>query len=312
MDIIIDKACGLDVHKETVVANVSGNGINSETKTFGTFTDDLILLKEWLKGLGVTHVAMESTGIFWKPVFNILGEDFEILLVNARHIKHVPGRKTDIKDSEWICKLLRSGLLRGSFIPPEKIRDIRDLTRYRKKLIENITSEKNRVEKMLESANIKLSSVVSSTFGVNSSMIIEELVKGEKSLDEIVDQITGSLKKKKTDLKRAITGRFTEHHKFMIKTILSHIEGIQKLIEAIDQEIDEKVEEFNKEKELELLQTIPGIGEKAAETIIAEVGTDMSKFPNEHHLCSWAGLSPGNNESAGKKKDVVPHKVIRV
>ena len=179
MDIVVEKGCGLDVHKETVVACIGGSGIKKEVRTYSTFTQELLRLKEWLKGQGITHVAMESTGIYWKPVFNILEDDFEVILVNARHIKHVPGRKTDVCDSEWLCKLLRNGLVKGSYIPVRDMRELRDLTRYRKKLVHAIASEKNRIQKILEDANIKLSSVVSDTFGVSGSAIIEALLRSE-------------------------------------------------------------------------------------------------------------------------------------
>lgn len=300
MESMVERACGLDVHKETVVACVIGEEIKKEIKTFRTMTSDLLNLKEWLKSKKITHVAIESTGIYWKPVFNILEDSFEVLLVNARHIKNVPGRKTDVKDSEWLCKLLRNGLIRGSFIPPIDIRDLRDLTRYRKKLIDNITAEKNRIQKVLEDANIKLTSVVSDSFGVSASKIIEELVKGELTVEEMSQLAKGKLRKKITSLKEALLGNFKEHHKFMIKTSLDHIKSLEKLIKGIDKEIDKLLEKYS--QEYELLQTIPGVKKIGAASIIAEIGTNMDKFSTEEHISSWAGMSPGNNESAGKKK----------
>ncbi len=300
MEIIIDRACGLDVHKETVVACVIGNGIEKEVRTYNTMTGELEKLKGWLKGKEITHVAMESTGVYWKPVYNVLEDSFEVILVNARHIKHVPGRKTDVKDCEWICKLLRSGLLKSSFIPEKDMREARDLTRYRKKLVQNISSEKNRVQKVLEDANIKLSSVLSDSFGVNGSTIIDELIKGKLTIEEMSGLVKGQLAKKKDKIKEALRGHFTKHHSFMIKTSLEHIKQMELLIKEIDKEIDKKMEPYQEEKEL--LMTIPGIKEQGAAAIIAEVGTDMSRFPTEEHLSSWAGVSPGNNESAGKKK----------
>ena len=300
MDIIIKRGCGLDVHKETVVACVMGEGIKKEIKTFGTFTRELEELKSWLKELGITHIALESTGIYWKPIYNILEDGFEILLVNARHIKNVPGRKTDVCDSEWICKLLRNGLLQGSFIPPKDIRELRDLTRYRRKLIENISSERNRIEKVLQDGNIKLSSVISDNFGVNGKKIIKELIKDEPEIEEIVKGIKGKLKGKKNLIKDALEGQIDRHRKFMIKASLEHINSLENLIKEIDNEIDKKLEKYR--EEYELLQGIPGVKEIGSATIIAEIGVNMEKFPKQEHLSSWAGMSPGNNESAGKKK----------
>lgn len=302
MDVMVKRGCGLDVHKETVVACVMGEGIEEEVKTYSTMTNDLLLLKEWLKKREVTHVAMESTGVYWKPVFNILEDNFEVMLVNARHIKNVPGRKTDVQDSEWLCKLLRNGLMRGSFIPPKDIRELRDLTRYRRKLIQSISAEKNRMQKVLEDANIKLSSVVSDTFGVSASEIIDELMKGELTPEEMSKLARGKLKKKTGIIKEALVGNFQDHHKFMLKASIEHIKSIEKIVTDIDLEIDKKLDKYK--EEYELLQTIPGVKEKGAASIIAEIGVDMEKFPTEGHLSSWAGMSPGNNESAGKKKRV--------
>jgi transposase len=300
MDIIVERGCGLDVHKETVVACIMGEGIKKEIRTYKTMTNDLLGLKKWLKDEDITHVAMESTGIYWKPLFNILEDSFEVILVNARHIKNVPGRKTDVSDSEWLCKLLRVGLVKGSFIPPKDIRELRDLTRYRRKLTETISAEKNRIQKVLEDANIKLSSVVSDTFGVSGSKIIDELVEGKLTIEEMSELAEGRLKKKKKEIREALAGNFGKHHKFMLKASLKHIRATEKIIAEIDAEIDKKLENYK--EEYELLQTIPGVKEQSAASIIAEIGVDMGKFPDEEHLSSWAGMSPGNNESAGKKK----------
>lgn len=302
MEVIIDAACGLDVHKETVVACIMGKEIKKETRTFKTMTNNLIELKNWLISNGITHVAMESTGVYWKPIFNILEDSFEILLVNARHIKRVPGRKTDVMDAEWICKCLRSGMLSGSFIPPLIIRELRDLTRYRRKMVNTITQEKNRVHKILEDANIKLSSVVSDLFGVSATQMIDELLEDKIPVEEIAALAKGTLKSKQAELREALNGNFTVHHKFMIQSSLEHINSIKQIIIKIDEEIDKVVKNFN--EEFKLLQTIPGVKEKGAANIIAEIGLDMDRFPSEHHLSSWAGMSPGNNESAGKKKVV--------
>jgi len=300
MDVIIDKGCGLDVHKETVVACVMGSGIKKEIRTFSTMTGDLFRLKGWLTEKGITHVAMESTGPYWKPVFNVLDDSFEVILANARYIKNVPGRKTDVKDSEWMCRLLRSGLLAASFVPPKAIRELRDLTRYRRKLTQSISAEKNRVQKVLEDANVKISSVVSDTFGVSASRMIEAIMVGTLDTEAISDLAVGKLKGKKEELKKALVGNFQEHHRFMIQASLDHIGFLEKIIAELDQEIDRKLKDYH--KEYELLQTIPGVKEQGAASIIAEIGADMDRFPSESHLSAWAGMSPGNNESAGKKK----------
>lgn len=297
---IIERGCGMDVHKETVVASTSGIGIKQETRTFSTFTSSLIELKEWLQSLAITHVAMESTGVYWKPIFNVLEADFEILLVNARHIKNVPGHKTDKKDSKWIAKLLLSGLLKGSFIPPKDIRELRDLFRYKRKLTGQTSAERNRLQKILEDANIKLSSVVSDTFGVSATKIIDALLAGITDVEELVNLCHGRLNGKKLQLKEALNGRLSEHHKFMLSLIKENICKIEDTIAKVEQQIDKQTAVY--QTEIELLQTIPGVGKNTAVGIIAEIGIDMNVFPNEQHLASWAGMCPGNNESAGKKK----------
>jgi len=294
MDIIIDKGCGLDVHKETVVACVMGSGIKKEIRTFSAMTGDLLRMKGWLTDLGITHVAMESTGPYWKPVFNILEDSFEVILANARHIKNVPGRKTDVKDSEWICKLLRSGLLTASFVPPQAIRDLRDLTRYRQKLIQAASAEKNRIQKVLEDANVKLSSVVSDTFGVSASRMIKAIMSGNFDTDSLAELAVGRLKGKKEKLKEALQGHFRDHHGFMIQA------SLEKIITDLDRQINEKLKDYHREREL--LASIPGVKEQGSSSILAEIGAAMNVFPSEGHLSAWAGMSPGNNESAGKKK----------
>ena len=300
MDEIIERGCGLDVHKGTVVGCIMGTGIKKEIRTYTTLTNDLVRLREWLQKDGITHVAMESTGVYWKPVFNILEDHFEVILVNARHVKNVPGRKTDVQDSEWLCRLLRSGLVSGSFIPPRDIRELRDLTRHKRKLIQAITAEKQRVEKVLEDANIKLSSIASDTFGASGKRIMEELIKGQLGAEKMAELSKGRLRRKREDLKEALVGELREHHKFMIKVSLKHIGAMEKILLGIERKIREKIE-GDYQEEYELLQTIPGVKENAS-TVIAEIGVDMDIFPNEMHLSSWSGMSPGNNESAGKKK----------
>jgi len=300
MDVIINKGCGLDVHKESVVACVMGPGIKKEVRTFDTMTGSLLRLKSWLIDLSITHVAMESTGPYWKPVFNILEDSFEVILANARHIKNVPGRKTDVKDSEWICKLLRSGLLTASFVPPQAIRDLRDLTRYRRKLIQAISAEKNRIQKVLEDANVKLSSVASDTFGVSAGKMVRAIISGNTDPVSLADLAVGRLKSKKDLLRDALQGHFRDHHGFMIQASLDHIEYMEKVIASLDQQINDKLKDYKREREL--LESIPAVKEQGSASIMAEIGADMSVFPSADHISAWAGMSPGNNESAGKKK----------
>jgi transposase len=284
-----------------IMVNVQGKGIKKETREFSTFTEDIEKCKDWLKSLGLEYGAMESTGVYWKPVFNILGEDFKLILVNARHIKNVPGRKTDVKDAEWICKLLISGLLKASFVPPEVIRNARDIFRYKTKMVEDIAREKNRVQRILEDANIKLSSVVSDVFGSTGQKILKMLLAGETDPDKIVRECYhGKLKTSREDIKKALKGRFTEHHHFMITQMFTHIANTEKQITELENRLDILLSDYK--TEIDLLQDIPGIDKTAAVGIISEIGTDMTVFKNEHHLSSWAGMCPGNNESAGKKK----------
>lgn len=301
---VVERGCGMDVHKETVVATVAGVGIKEETRTYSTFTNSLKELRDWLKRLGITTVAMESTGVYWKPVFNVLESDFEIMLVNARHIKNVPGHKTDTKDSRWITKLLLSGLLKGSFIPPVEIRELRDLFRYKRKLTGQVSAEKNRLQKILEDANIKLSSVVSDTFGVSATKIVDALLAGEEKIEELVKLCHGRLKPKEEAMKEALVGKLTPHHKFMLRTIKRSMANIEGIISEVETQIDVQTKAY--EVEIGLLQSIPGVGKDTAIGIVAEIGVDMEVFPNEQHLASWAGMSPGNNESAGKKKVAAP------
>lgn len=301
---VVERGCGIDVHKSLIVSTIRGKGINEETRSFDGFTQSIEEMRDWLKANQITHVAMESTGVYWKPIFNILEADFEVILVNARHIKNVPGQKTDKKDSKWIAKLLLSGLLKGSFIPPVGIRELRDLTRYRRKVIQQEASEKNRIQKILEDANIKLSSVVSDMSGVTATKIISMMIDGEDNLDELVKLRHGKMKATEEELAMSLKGNLTEHHKFMLNTIKKSIEDKENLIAEIDKRIDQQLEKCELKTDAELLESIPGVGKDAAAGIIAEIGNNMNQFPNEHHLASWAGMSPGNNESGGKKKVV--------
>lgn len=295
---IVERGAGMDVHRDTVVVTVMGTGIVTETKTFTTYTNDLRNLSSWLKSNGVTHLSIESTGIYWKPVYNILEEDFEILLVNAKHVKNIPGHKTDKKDSRWLAKLLLSGLLKASFIPPSEIRNLRDLTRYRKKLVQNATADRNRFEKILQDANFKLSNVISDIFGKSGSLVIAALRKGNNNFEELLSLCHGQIKKKKDILKESLEGKLTTHHKFMLDTIQLSLDNTKNKIELLDAQITSLCSPFL--EEIQLLQTIPGISKITAAILIAEIGVDMSKFPTVQHLASWAGVCPGNNESAGK------------
>jgi transposase len=297
---VVERGCGMDVHKENIVATIRGKGIKTNTKSFGSFTSSLIKLKEWLKKHGITHIAIESTGVYWKPVYNVLGDDFTILLVNARHVKNVPGNKTDKRDSKWLAKLLLSGLLRGSFIPERAIRELRDLTRYKTKLTHQVTSEKNRFQKILEDANIKLSSVLSDVFGATGKKITAKIIEGDYQPEQLLQYVHGHVKASKEDIKEALKGYVTEHHRFMLKTILANISRIETTLAEIEEQI-EKVTEPYKEI-IELLETIPGVGHEGSIGIIAEIGVDMEKFSTHKHLASWAGVCPGSNESAGKNK----------
>ena len=297
---VIERGCGLDVHKETVTATIKGEGIKQETREFSTYTRSLISLRDWLLKNGITHVAMESTGVYWKPVFNILGEHFQIILVNARHVKNVPGRKTDQLDSQWLAKLLMAGLLKASFIPIKKIRELKDLVRYKTKLTRQVSSEKNRFVKILEDANIKLSSVLTDIFCVTGMKMIREIIECDYDPDKLLYHVHGSVKKSRSEIKEAITGYVTNHHRFMMQTILESIEKTEDIIAKIDSQIAEQTKEYG--LEIELLKTIPGVGHDGAIGIISEIGADMSVFPDEKHIAKWAGMCPGNNETAGKKK----------
>lgn len=299
---IVERGCGLDIHKDILMASVKGKGLKEETREFKAFTESIKDLKDYLNSLGVTHVAMESTGVYWKPVYNILEEDFEILLVNARHIKNIPGHKTDRKDSRWIAKLLLAGLLKGSFIPPRGIRELRDLTRYKRRIINDISSEKNRVHKFLEDANIKLSSVVSNLSGATATKIIDAMIEGQTDVKELVKMRHGRMQVSEEELASALTGKLTSHHKFMLKMVKKSIKDKERLIKQLDRKIDNSLKENQMVLDAEMLSTIPGVDKESASYILAEIGNDMSQFPDETHLASWAGLSPGNNESAGKKK----------
>ena len=303
MEIEHTQCAGLDVHKKTVVAAIivpdGQGGLRKEVRTFATMTADLLGLSDWLLSFGVTHVAMESTGEYWKPIHNILEENFEVLLVNARHIKQVPGRKTDVMDAEWIADLLRHGLLRGSFIPPVGQRELRELTRHRTNFVRERATLVNRVQKTLESANIKLASVASNVMGVSGRAMLEAIVTGTANATEMAGLAKGRLREKREQLDKALEGRVKPHHRFVLSELLCQVDNLDETIARFDAEIEKYCRPF--EEAVELLDTIPGVAQRIAEVIVSEIGSDMSRFPTANHLAAWAGVAPGNNESAGKR-----------
>jgi transposase len=304
MQVVHERCCGLDVHKRTVVACVlitqPDGAVQREVRTFKTMTTDLLALSDWLSGLGVTHVALESTGVFWRPVFNVLEDDQRtLLLVNPQHMRAVPGRKTDVRDSEWLADLLRHGLLRASFIPPAPIRAVRELTRYRKTLVQDRADEVNRLHKTLEGANLKLAAVASDLLGVSSRAMLAALLGGERDPNQLADLARGALRAKLPALREALAGRVQPHHLVLIGQLLAHIEFLEQAIAQVQAEIEQCLPPF--EEALVLLQTIPGIKAVAGAALLAEIGTDMSRWPSAGHLVSWAGLCPSNKQSAGKR-----------
>ena len=299
---VVARGCGIDVHKKMVVATIDGKGLKQETREFATFTSSLTELKDWLLENGITHVAMESTGVYWKPVYKALEPyGLNVWIVNARHIKYVPGHKTDKKDSKWICKLLLAGLLKPSYIPPQKQRELRDLTRYRKKLIQQVASEKNRIVRMLEDCNVKLSCVLSDTNGVVATKLIDILCEGKNVTMQDIDQVYHKkLQCTKEELYEACNGIMTENNIYLLQMVKKNIYNIQSSIEELNKRIKNFLSEYD--DVLELLKEVPGLSTKTVEDLVAEIGLDMSVFPSEKHLASWSGMCPGNNESAGKKK----------
>lgn len=305
MDVIVDRAAGLDVHKKSVVATVRGPAAKpsrdrvEETRTFTTFTRALGQLAAWLVEQDVEVVVMEATGVYWLPVWYALdGAGLNVEVVNAGHVKRVPGRKTDVKDSQWLAQLAECGLLRGSFIPPQEIRELRDLTRYRAKLTEEHTRETQRLTKVLEDAQIKLDSVVTDPVGKSARAMMRALVAGERDPEKLAELALGRLRPKHAVLVEALQGRFNTHHAFLVRMILDHIETLEVSLAELDTEIDRMISPFAHAREL--LTTIPGVAQRTAEVIIAEIGTDMTRFPTPADLASWAGMCPGHHESAGK------------
>jgi len=304
MRIVYQNVAGLDVHKKVVAAAVivqrADKSWQQEKRTFGTMTVDLLALSDWLLNLGVTHVAVESTGEYWKPIFNILENNFEIILVNAQHISKVPGRKTDQSDAEWLSELMQYGLLKASFIPPPGQRELRELTRYRSSFVRERSTLMNRVQKVLESANIKLGSVVSDIMGASSRSMLEAIIAGQASPAEMAELAKGRMREKRDALAKALEGRVQAHHRFVLTELLCQIDSLEETIARFDKEIEEYCRPF--EAAVQLLDTIPGVARATAEIIVSEIGTDMSRFPSAAHLAAWAGVAPGNNESAGKRR----------
>ena len=303
MEILYRCCCGIDVHKKFVVAcllKIDEQGEETrQVQRFETYTQDLLRLSDWLTGFGCTHVAMESTGVYWKPIYNLLEGHLELLVINAHHIKAVPGRKTDVKDAEWIAELLQHGLLKASFIPPQSQRDWRDLTRYRTSLVQERARIVNRLQKVLEDANLKLAGVATDVMGKSGRAMLEAILTGATDPEQLAELAKGRLRKKIPQLKQALSGRVREHHRFLLVEQLSHIDYLDEAIERLSGEIAERLRPF--QAEIERLDTIPGINRLIAEVLLAEIGPDMNRFPDAHHLASWAGMCPGHNESGGKR-----------
>jgi transposase len=303
MDTLYADCAGLDVHKDTVVVCVRHHDkrrVRQEVRTFSTMTRDLLALSDWLVAEGVTHAAMESTGVYWRPVYNLLEGHCQLLLVNAQHIKQVPGRKTDVKDCEWIAQLLQHGLLRGSYVPPQPIRELRELTRQRTQLVAQKASVANRIQKVLEDANLKLGSVASDVLGKSGRAMLTALIAGETDATKLADLALRRMRQKIPQLQLALTGRVTEHHRFLLKLLLDEVTALEGFMERLETRIEQVMIPFA--EAVQRLITIPGIERRAAEKVIAEIGTDMKVFASAHHLASWAGVSPGNNRSAGKQR----------
>lgn len=306
MEAIVSRCAALDVHKDTVMGCVRAadghGGRTQEVGEFRTFTAGLRALREWLAGHGVTQVAMEATGVYWKPVWHVLEAEptWELLLANAQHVKNLPGRKTDVADAIWLCQLLECGLLRGSFIPPKPIQQLRDLTRYRKKLIEERTREIQRIQKLLEDAGIKLDSVVSDVLGKSARAMLDALIAGERDPIVLAEMARTRMRPKIGDLRLALEGGFDDHHALLLSLHLQHVDQLSVSIDGLDQQVDRLMRPFAEQHRR--LSTVPGIGKRTAEVIIAEIGVDMSRFPTAGHLASWAGMCPGNHESAGKRR----------
>lgn len=333
MKVLYEQCAGLDVHKKTVTAcrvRMVGRRREQAVQRFGTTTSELLALADWLAAWSVTHVAMESTGEYWKPVYNILEGNYELLLVNAQHLKHVPGRKTDVKDAEWLAECLRHGLLKASFVPERPQRALRDLTRYRTKLVQERTRLANRLQKVLEDANIKLGSVASDVLGKSGRAMLEAMIAGEENGEVLADMALGGLRSKRADLAKALSGRMTDHHRFLLRQQLQHYDFLTEQIAMLDARVEQQMTDMDDQKPsnepdsppedpieqedsagneplthsqaIALLDTIPGVNERTAEVIVAEIGLDMRRFPSHKHLAAWSGVAPGSDESAGKRR----------
>ena len=299
MEVIYERCCGMDVHKKKVVACVM-TPEGKEVHTFGTMTHDLMEMTVWLKNWRVTHVAMESTGVYWKPIYNLLEGEFNLVLGNANHIKNVPGRKTDVKDAEWIADLLRHGLIRGSFVPDRSQRELRELLRYRASLTQEETREANRIQKVLEGANIKLGDVASDVLGASGRAILEAIAQGVEDPKALADLAKGRLRDKLPELEKALNGLIGPHQRMVIQCQLRHLTFLDGEIARLDKEVAERMDPFD--ESIQQIDDVPGIGTRTAQAILGEIGLDMTRFPTASHLASWAGVSPGNNMSAGKRK----------
>ena len=304
METTVARGGGIDVHQGTMVVTVRVPGEEgrrqSTTHTFGTMTTDLLAIRDWLQTCGVTHVAMESTGIYWRPLYYLLEEQFTVLLVNMQHLKHVPGRKSDVRDSEWLAQLLEWGLLRSSLVPPQPIRDLRDLTRYRKRQIEDRAQEVNRLVRLLEDAGLKLASVATDVMGVSGRAMMAALLQGQTDPAALADLARGRLRRKLPALRDALQGRFRAHHAFLLTQILAKVDFLEEAIAHLTAEIDEQLRPF--EADIARLMTIPGVARRNATAIFAETGGDMTRFATAAHLCSWGAICPGQNESGGKRR----------
>lgn len=304
MQTLVECGCGLDVHQATVVACLltlrKDGKVHKQVRTFGTTTRELVSLRTWLLAEGCTHAAMESTGVYWKPIYAVLEGVLEIVVANAQHVKKVPGRKTDVKDAEWLADLLCHGLLRPSFVPPKPIRELRDLVRYRRKLVQSQAAERNRLLKVLEGANIKLASVATDVFGLSGRLMLRALIEGKASPPEIAVLAKGKLRNKIPELELALEGNIQEHHRFLLELQLQRLEAAERDLATLEQRIQQKLEPYA--TQLQLLDEIPGVDWSVAAVIIAELGIDMTVFQTVSQLVSWAGVCPGNNESAGKRK----------
>jgi transposase len=317
MEIVHDACAGLDVHKKSVsvcVRLVEQGKATSKVREFGTMTEDILQMGDWMESLGVRSVAMESTGVYWKPIWNLLEDRFELMLCNARDVKNVPGRKTDVRDCQWLAQLLQHGLLRSSFVPPKPQRELRDLTRHRAQLTGEHTRVSNRIAKTLEDANVKLASVASDILGKSGRLMLKAIIAGEDDPIALADLAQRKMRGKIPELRKALQGGVSEHHRYLLRTLFDHLEYLEKAIEGIEEHIDHMVasDRLNQdagdndalpfEKAVQLLTTIPGFEKRTAQAVIAEIGADMKQFPTPGHLASWAGVCPGNNQSAGKRK----------